>query len=129
MTIDILNIIKELDPILKVVITVVLAFATILGGFAAVHYFKNLSKQNKRQEEISSKIDHIIKQVETAPLPVMDFVDGLPQLDDAKKRDAFENGMKLRDEHKPLEAIDRFRFLLSINPSNEEKAALLISHL
>ena len=56
----------------------------------------------------------------------MDFVDGLQQLDDAKKRDAFENGMKLRDENKPLEAIGRFRFLLSIIPPDEQKAALLI---
>jgi hypothetical protein len=59
LTTDILNIIKELDPISKVVITIVLAFATILGGFAAFHYFKNLPKQNKQQKEISSKIDHI----------------------------------------------------------------------
>jgi tetratricopeptide (TPR) repeat protein len=119
------NFITELDLYLKFILTI----ATLLGGFAAIHYFiLYLRHRNKIDPKLVDYLDtkfDSIKQPELTPLPVMDFVDGLPQLDDAKKRDAFENGMKLRDEHKPLEAIDRFRFLLSINPPDEQKAALL----
>lgn len=120
------NFITELDLYLQVILTI----ATLLGGFAAIHYFiLYLQQRNKIDPKLKEYLDtkfNSIKQPELTPLPVMDFVDGLPQLDDAKKRDAFKNGMKLRDENKPLEAIDRFRFLLSINPLDEQKAALLI---
>ena len=107
---------------LKKYFTVLIAIATLFGGFAALHYFMNLPQEKEKD----LKLDYIIKQLDTAPLPVMDFVGGLPQLNDSQKRDIFETGMKLRDENKPFEAIKRFRLLLSMNISDEEHAALLI---
>jgi len=105
--------------------------ATIVGILGFLFLVQDKWKQRKKLDPISkleSKFDDLsksIRPVETAPLPVMDFVDGLPQLDDAKKREAFKTAMKLRGEHKHLEAIKRFRFLLSMNPSYEQQAAIL----
>ena len=110
-----INILKKYGPVLMVI-------ATLLGGFAALHYFMILPQEKEKD----LKIDYIMKQLDTAPLPVMDFVGGLPQLNDSQKRDIFETGMKLRDENKPFEAIKRFRLLLSMNIYDEDRAALLI---
>ena len=105
--------IKELD-----FYQTLFAIATLLGGIAALIFIYEKWK-HRREPDLKSTIYEIrdsVKQFESAPFPVMDFVDGLPQLDDARKREAFEAAMKLRNEHKPLEAIKRFRFLLSMNP-------------
>ena len=74
------NSITELDLHLKVILTI----ASLLGGFAAIHHFiLYLRQRNKIDPTLKKYLDtkfNSIKQPELAPLPVMDFVDGLPQL-------------------------------------------------
>ena len=101
---------------------VLLVVFAILGGLAAACYFVYLP-QEKEQD---ARIDRLLNQLDPPPLPPMEYVDGLPQLNDSQKRDIFETGMKLRDEHENIEAIEQFRLLLSMNMSDEERASLLI---
>lgn len=116
----------------------VLKIATFIGGISAICYFiEKLRKKPDKISKIESAVDEIIKNqqsleksikpmISPSPIPVTDFLDGLPQLNDTRKKEIFETGMKLRDENKPMEAIKRFRLLLSSNPLEEQRSALLI---
>src|SRR5659263_67295 len=124
----------------NVIFWLILAIATIAGGIAAIGYFIDKWYQRKNPDKIS-KIESTVEEIKKSqqaleksikpmnspsPIPVMDFLDGLPQLDDIRKKEIFEAGMKLRDENKPMEAIKRFRLLLSSNPLEEQQSSLLI---
>jgi len=117
--------------------------AYFIGGIAAVGYFIEKWKQWKQRNKpniiskMVSDLDELKKSQQAleksikpmnspSAIPVTDFLDGLPQLNDIRKKEIFETGMKLRDENKPMEAIKRFRFLLSSNPLDEQRSALLI---
>jgi tetratricopeptide (TPR) repeat protein len=56
----------------------------------------------------------------------MDFVDGLPMINDEMKRQTFEKAMTLRDENNHDAAIKKFRYLLSQNPESSQETALHI---
>ena len=127
------------------ILTVVAGTIVIIGGLAAVvtffdsYYAKwlqftkkdttsKIESVEKKVDEIDNKLEKLqqsIQPVPNSPVPLNDFLDGLPQLTDSHKKQIFETGMKLRDDHQFKKAINKFRLLLGMNPSDDQRAALL----
>ena len=59
-------------------------------------------------------------------MPVMDFVDGLPMLNDTMKKQTYEKAMELRNNNEHDQAIKKFRYLLTQNPDASQESALHI---
>jgi tetratricopeptide (TPR) repeat protein len=114
---------KMLDQVTVYLIIAILGSFLIALWIFFIQWW--LGKPNaKKLNDIGQKVDTLLQ----GPTPIYIFTDGLRNLPDIHKRQIFEQATKLSEENKYDEAIEQFRILLSQNPTDEQKSALL-SHI
>ncbi len=107
-----------------------LAVCTVVGGLAAIWYFR---------QEISQWLDPRPPALTRADLPeikrevaeetvgmLREYLDGLPQLEDAESEALFTEGRRLFRQKQYAEALDAFRRLLAKELTTSQRAALHI---
>ena len=77
-------------------------------------------------EKTSQSIDARLEQIETRLGQIAEYLDGLPETKDKKKRDLFTRGREAQKAYQYTEAIRIFNEILSLETSGSERAALHI---